>query len=427
MRIYWNLLIRLTIVFMGLLSGEIASQSLKKIESYKVQNRADAFLKLDANRYVLVGQKNENWDSLEKHKVTFRLFDMRDRKTFDLSPPIAEFAASNPDVFIDATPIRTFSNGRSFVQFNTNLVFFDGTKGGLILKNRSRPGQPKSIERTIYLDWDIGSNKINWSKTISELDQFENLDIKVGPNSVESKSILRNLMISIGIDSKNGIYYYRIEKDKDNLGWPSSISILSFSIDSKKIEEVASFSIEKITGGNNFYSELGITASSDFSKLAILEYSELVWKKLVKGHVLDLKSGKMIDFAIPVSPYGVAFDPTNENLLILSNETGKLVKTNLSSLEQETFDSIKGARNLIFSNTGKFVFVFVHGGLVEVRSWPSLKSLKKISVSSLQTGQSAWEPGGSVFSSDGTYATIPESDAVSQLGKSGFHLFSINE
>ncbi|WP_232224590.1 YncE family protein [Leptospira fainei] len=392
-----------------------------------MQNRADSFLKLDANRYVLVGQKNENWESLEKHTVTFLIFDMLERKIMDMSPPIAEFAANNSDIFIESAPIRTFSNGRSFVQFNTNLAFFDGKKGGLLLKNRSKPGQSKTIERTIYLDWDVSSNKINWSKTVSELDQFENLEIKVGPNSVESKSILRNLMISIGIDSKNGIYYYRIEKNKDNMGWPSSISIMSFLIDSKKIEEVASFSLEKIAGGNNIYFEPVVTASSGFSKLAILEYSELVWKKLVKGHVLDLKSGKISDFPIPVSPYGVAFDPTNQNLLILSNETGKLVKTNLSSLEQETYDSIRGARNLIFSNTGRFVFVFVHGGSVEVRSWPSLKSLKKIPVSSLQTGQSAWEPGGSVFSTDGNFATIPESDAVSQLGKSGFYLFSINE
>ncbi|EQA37792.1 hypothetical protein LEP1GSC047_3775 [Leptospira inadai serovar Lyme str. 10] len=55
------------------------------------------------------------------------------------------------------------------------------------------------------------------------------------------------------------------------------------------------------------------------------------------------------------------------------------------------------------------------------------KKPKKIPVSSLQTGQSVWEPGGSVFSNDESFAIIPESDTVSQLGKSGFYLFSINE
>ncbi|EQA37265.1 hypothetical protein LEP1GSC047_3776 [Leptospira inadai serovar Lyme str. 10] len=100
-----------------------------------MQNRADAFLKLDANRYVLAGQKNENWESLEKNKVTFRILDIPYRKTVDLSPPVAEFAANHPDVFIKATQSERFrTKDRSS---NLILILFSLT-GQRALRSRIR-------------------------------------------------------------------------------------------------------------------------------------------------------------------------------------------------------------------------------------------------------------------------------------------------
>ncbi|TGK02591.1 hypothetical protein EHQ53_13640 [Leptospira langatensis] len=403
----------------------LSSQSLKKIDSFKTENRASSFVKLDANRYVLVGQKNENWDVLASHRVTFHIFDVKEKKLQSVVPPIADYAQKNLEIFFDGNPVVSYPNGKTYIQFRSSLVYYDGNKAGILLKNISNSDKKRTQERIIYLNWDLGSNQITWNKVISEMNQFENLEISRGGGVTESKSFLRNLMIPIGIDSDRQIFYYMIEKERGEKGWPSSISIMGFSIGSKDLNEIVSLQIEKIPDSEYFSPTLA--PSSDFSKLGILEYSELSLKKHVKGHIVDLKKGKVVDFPIPVSPYGAAFDPNNQYFLILSNETGKLVKTNLTTLEQQTMDSIHGARYLVFSNTGKYLFAFSHGGAIEVRAVPSLMVVKSIPVSSLQTNQAAWEPGGSVFTSNGLWATVPESDAISQLGKSGLHLFEIEE
>ncbi|TGK06614.1 hypothetical protein EHO59_00275 [Leptospira semungkisensis] len=406
-------------------SVSLSSQSLKKVDSFKTENRANSFTKLDSNRFVLVGQKNENWDVLASHKVTFHIFDIREKKLQSVVPPIADYAQNNLGIFFDGNPVVSYPNGKTYIQFRSSLVYYDGNRAGILLRNTSHSDKTRTQERTIYLNWELGSNQITWSKAISELNQFENVDINRGGGVRESKSVLRNLLIPVGIDSNRQIFYYTIEKERNEKGWPNSISVMSFSIGSKSVDEVASLQVEKINDAD--YSSPMLAPNSDFSKLGILEYSELSLKKLVKGHVLDLKKGKVIDFPIPVSPYGAAFDPESQYFLVLSNETGKLVKTNLTTLEQQTMDSIHGARYLVFSNTGKYLFAFAHGGTIEVRAVPSLMVVKSIQVSSLHTDQAAWEPGGSVFTSNGLWATIPESDAISQLGKSGLHLFEIEE
>lgn len=284
----------------------------------------------------------------------------------------------------------------------------------------------KDIKTTLYVNLDLKTGRVTWTAPLGH-DWFT----------------------SIGVDPTGKYFYfsetinfYKREKT------PKQLVFYRLNLETKSVDWRYSIPLH-VRHKDHAASTYSITPfpSPDFSRMVFFEYDheeyydeggKRVWRGYLsnppaQAYVVDISAREHFSVSIPVTSYGYLIDRDNRYLIFGSNQKGTIHRIDLSKRKEDlTVRSKKSILQLILSASSRYLYVF-NKYSVEVRTWPSLKLVKKIPLSKIFPGIQKMLTAEQMYATqDGKFAVIgvlkkKGTQWASSDRGAGFHLLLIGD
>jgi len=233
----------------------------------------------------------------EQHR--FYLVRLADGSALSLEAPIAAFFAREQQTFPGAK-----DSGHPGIEVRS-LLFYDSDlqqAGILLVEQPAKRDRTRGARRLHYLHWDLAQKQIRGATLLGE-ERHGGYTFTVTP---------------IGYDHATQELFCQVV-DGPNKGADPPYTVSILALGPKQKRTVAQLGAARAISGGPYH-------DLERKRALVVEYAELpVEGAPPRGYLVDLASGKQSSFEIPVTTYGVAFDPDGKTIYLYSSQLGKLM------------------------------------------------------------------------------------------------------
>lgn len=231
---------------------------------------------------------------LWRDQQTFYLLRLSDLSRVTVKAPFNAYVRANPGMLVNPSDRRALEK-----QFDvTGLLYYDEANQEAGFEVADQIGKRRQ-RRHFLMQWNLASKKVTHATLVARS--------RVGQTYTH--------MLPLGYDTKRREFsYVRQVIGKADEG--RTIFVIAFG--SGKPRVVAQFEGQRSMSSNTY-----VDPRHEYALL--IEYAELASKgPAPRGHRIDLQSGKVRSFEIPLTTYGVAFDKRGQRIYAYSSQLGQL-------------------------------------------------------------------------------------------------------
>lgn len=226
---------------------------------------------------------------------TFYLLSLADNKVLKVTAPFDAYVRKNPGM-----KARRWDRRPMHEQFQiTKLLYYDRQNQEAGFEVEDAIGGQTKVRRHFLMQWDLKANTISQATLVAR--------------SRSGQTYTH--MLPLGYNSQRREFLYvRQVIGKDASG--RTIFVIGFS--SRKPRVVAQFEGQRSMSSKTYFDDV-------HHRALLVEYAELASKgPAPKGHLIDVVTGKVRHFAIPLTTYGVAFGAAGKRIYTYSAQLGQL-------------------------------------------------------------------------------------------------------
>lgn len=231
---------------------------------------------------------------LWRDQQTFYLLRLSDLSRVTVKAPFNAYVRANPGMLVDPNDRRPLHK-----QFDvTRLLYYDEANQDAGFEVADQIG-PRRQRRHFLMQWNLTTKKVTHATLVARS--------RVGQTYTH--------MLPLGYDTKRREFsYVRQVIGKADEG--RTVFVIAFGAGKPRI--VAQFEGQRSMSSNTY-----VDPRHEYALL--IEYAELASKgPAPRGHRIDLQSGKVRSFEIPLTTYGVAFDARGQRIYAYSSQLGQL-------------------------------------------------------------------------------------------------------
>lgn len=330
------------------------------------------------------------------------LYELAGKKPLTLRVPMRPLHARAVDLFVDGTNEHP-TRGKAVAPFHIEVVDYRPAANelSLVVKNSRSKKDDSWKRRWLWVVLNAEDGKVVRAHVLHE---------ETGGKGEEHDFKLELRAIVPG--GAEAWFSSNLKRAGDKPGF-TALTLTISRVDLVTGKTQWSQALELPASNNKNRAGFRFEAAQDFTAMVFAEYSENASEPIEPkpaAYVVWPATGRVQQLEIPYTPYALAFDAKSETLLLGSNQARKLVTYRLSNgkavSEVGTGEHLHRAYLL---PGGTHMLVMYGGATAELRAWPALKPVTKLTAKSLELD--GFCPDGARRSPDGRTIAFPRCDA----------------
>lgn len=290
-----------------------------------------------------------------------------------------------------ATLLRRFGEAdaqiNGYIPPDGQLVMYTPQRFGLLLRSWDMSG-PRKLN---YIDVDTKTGAILRAASLGTQAPNQRLDL-------------------IGTDTHDGAWLWQVDDGTHT----HDVVIRRLDLATLALTDIARITIANKTSSTGYEDNITVHAANDFSKFAVVEYTEVGLPTVPPAQVYIVEAASHTSFSVPAptTTYGVAFSPDGMHAYLGSSDTGAIARVDLATHKIDK--RVAGPtfiHHLVISPSGKTLYA-----LASSRSFAAydLATLARRNVRHDAALAPAMEQlfGGGIVSRDSAYFVVQQATPV---------------
>jgi len=267
---------------------------VRKVLSLDLRVKSPSFSSTNPLRLVDRGQRVFYGTGITREHETMYLLRLGDLGSETVTVPLGPYVRHNPGIKLDPKDRRPVHE-----QFwIRRLLFYDAVNQQAGVEVSDRFGSA-SVRRHFFIHWDLKKRRLTEATLVA----------RGRPGASHAASV------AMGYDHSRKEFYYARQVYRRGTH-RRTVSVIGFAAGKPRV--VAQFRSQRAIQDTTYFDQ-------PHQRAVLVEYAELATPQPPPmGHLVNIGTGKVITFPVPLTCYGVAFGSRGKRLYVYSAQLGQL-------------------------------------------------------------------------------------------------------
>jgi len=267
---------------------------VRKVLSHGLRTDPPSFSTTNPMGLVDRGQRVFYGTGITKEHETMYLLRLKDLGSETVSVPLRSYVRGNPGIKLNPKDRRP-AHEQFWIR---RLLFYDRANQEAGVEVSDRFGSA-SVRRHFFIHWDLKKGKLTEATLVA----------RGRPGASHAASV------AMGYDHARKEFYYARQIYRRGTH-NRTVSVIGFTAGKPRV--VAQFRSKRAIQGTTYFDQ-------PRRRAVLVEYAELATPQPPPmGHLVNLQTGKVLSFSVPLTCYGIAFGSRGKRIYAYSAQLGEL-------------------------------------------------------------------------------------------------------